>query len=111
MTRHNALTVRTDHNMGGFFGRIRGVKESSAKFDEYMTEAVAAEASEREERIKAWATAPHARDCHPMRAEEHLAPMFVVAGAAYDEERGARIFSENNAIGSGVTLSAWEFRS
>ena len=97
--------------MAGFFGRIRGVNESSAAFDEYITEAVAAGAPEREERIKAWANAPYARDCHPVRAEEHLAPLFVVAGAAHDDERGARIYSDSNAMGSGVTLSAWEFRS
>jgi aromatic ring-opening dioxygenase catalytic subunit (LigB family) len=111
LTGYRILPYRTDHNMGGFFGRVRGVKEASAAFDAYITETVAAGAPEREARVKAWASAPHARDCHPLRAEEHLAPLFVVAGAAYDEERGARIYNDSNAMGSGATLSAWEFRS
>ena len=97
--------------MGGFFGRSSCVKESSAAFDAYITKTVAACASEREERVKAWVTAPRARECHPLRAEEHLAPLFVVVGAAHDEERGRRVYTEDNAMGAGVTLSAWEFHS
>ena len=37
--------------MGGFFGRVRGVKEASAAFDAYITETVAAGAPEREARV------------------------------------------------------------
>lgn len=103
--------LSADHNMGGFFGQVRGVKEASAAFDAYISAAVAADAAEREEKIQGWERAPHARECHPPRAEEHFAPLFVVAGAAHDEERGERLYGEDNMMGSGVTMSAWQFHT
>eukprot|EP00288_Rhodomonas_lens_P005484 CAMPEP_0177730772 /NCGR_PEP_ID=MMETSP0484_2-20121128/22174_1 /TAXON_ID=354590 /ORGANISM="Rhodomonas lens, Strain RHODO" /LENGTH=258 /DNA_ID=CAMNT_0019243797 /DNA_START=23 /DNA_END=796 /DNA_ORIENTATION=+ len=39
--------------------------------------------SKREELLKSWERAPHARFCHPR--EEHLLPLFVIAGAAGED--------------------------
>lgn len=98
------------HNMRGFSGQSGGVKEASAAFDAYVTAACSADATSRETRLVGWEQAPHARDCHPPGGEEHLTPLFVVAGAAYDEERGARVYGEDNMMGKGITMSAWEFK-
>jgi aromatic ring-opening dioxygenase catalytic subunit (LigB family) len=69
------------HNMADFSGRVGGAGEASAAFDEYLTAACASEdAAARREWLLGWAGAPHARDCHPARAEEHLLPLLVVAG-------------------------------
>ena len=43
--------------------------------------------------------------CHPPRAEEHLMPLMVVAGAA-SEGRGQRVFSDRVLE---TTLSAYRF--
>lgn len=53
-------------------------------FDAWLEDAVThADAVERERRLIAWESAPGARDSHPR--SEHLAPLFVVAGAAEGE--------------------------
>lgn len=98
------------HNMMGFFGRVPNVAAASAAFDAHITAAVTDEsAAARRAKLLAWDQAPHARECHPPRAEEHLVPLFVAAGAARDDESGVRVYSEDNLMGSGVTVSAWQF--
>jgi aromatic ring-opening dioxygenase catalytic subunit (LigB family) len=62
-------------------------------FDDWLTKAVSASPAEREQLLIDWAQAPHARDCHPPRAEEHLIPLMTVAGAA-GEDMGRKVFSD-----------------
>ena len=57
----------------------------------------------REDALSRWSEAPLARQAHPR--EEHLAPLFVAAGAAKGEP-GRRIFSD---IAYYVRLSAFAF--
>ena len=97
------------HNMRGFFGQLPDVAQASAAFDAWVCGAVA-EPAGRQERVMGWEGAPSARECHPPRAEEHLLPLFVVAGAAHDDEEGVRAFGEADFMGAGVTMSAWDFR-
>jgi len=52
----------------------------------------AASPAEREAKLQAWLSAPHARACQPR--EEHFAPLFVAAGAAPDG-KGSTIFSDD----------------
>lgn len=68
------------HNMRGY-GDPRYTPVSEA-FDAWLTAAVEADPAERVALLKNWESAPHARLCHPPRAEEHLLPLMVVAGAA-----------------------------
>ena len=49
--------------------------------------------------------APMARLCHPPRAEEHLLPLMLVAGAA-GQSQGVRVFSDRVME---TTLSAYRF--
>ncbi|GAB3389203.1 DODA-type extradiol aromatic ring-opening family dioxygenase [Azotobacter armeniacus] len=78
------------HNMHGYgdprFGPV------SDEFDQWLTATVEAEPAQREARLARWDAAPAARLCHPPRAEEHLLPLLVAAGAAA-EGRGQRVFS------------------
>lgn len=79
------------HNMRGY-GDPRFTARSKV-FDDWLTHILAAAAAERNAALCAWGEAPYARDCHPPRAEEHLLPLMVVAGAA-GEDRGHKDYSE-----------------
>jgi aromatic ring-opening dioxygenase catalytic subunit (LigB family) len=73
------------------------------QFDSWLTEAVELPASQRQERLEQWETAPAARFAHPR--EEHLIPLMVAAGAG-SETPGQRIFHDEPL---GAALSAYRF--
>lgn len=91
------------HNMRGYgnpaFGPI------SDEFDAWLTQAVESDASQRQALLTHWTQAPQARQCHPPRAEEHLIPLMVVAGAA-EADIGRCVFSDRLLE---TTLSAFQF--
>lgn len=91
------------HNMRGYgdprFGPI------SDEFDEWLTQAIGSDPLRRHQSLVDWAQAPSARLCHPPRAEEHLLPLMVVAGAAGNDP-GQRVFSDRVLE---TTLSAFRF--
>jgi aromatic ring-opening dioxygenase catalytic subunit (LigB family) len=91
------------HNMAGYgdprFGPV------SDEFDQWLTSAVESNPRQRDAALLAWENAPSARLCHPPRAEEHLLPLMVVAGAA-GEDRGQRVFSDRVME---TTISAFRF--
>lgn len=60
-------------------------------------------AAERQELLQNWDRAPSARDCHPR--EEHLLPLFVIAGAA-GGSTGKVIFDDELM---GVKVSSFQF--
>jgi len=93
------------HNMRGY-GDPRSTV-IGAEFDRWLGEAVALPAPERNARLADWAQAsgPAGRLSHPPRAEEHLLPLHVVAGAAGDSP-GARVFTDRVM---GVDISAFVF--
>ena len=89
------------HNLRRF-----GVENNadSDRFDAWLGETVcAADASVRNDGLRAWQRAPAAREAHPR--EEHLLPLMVVAGAA-ENDPGERIFSDRVM---GATVSAYRF--
>lgn len=69
------------HDLRGF--RRAESTEPSRRFDDWLVDAVARPAAERERLLVAWEQAPAARRCHPR--EEHLLPLHVMAGAARDD--------------------------
>lgn len=85
------------HNMRGYGDQH--FTPLSAEFDHWLTRTVEAEPSERFADLQHWTRAPHARDCHPPRAEEHLLPLMVAAGAAGDDT-GQQVYS-------GKVLETW----
>jgi aromatic ring-opening dioxygenase catalytic subunit (LigB family) len=92
----------TYHNMRGF-GRSEST-EPAAAFEAYLNKAITApEASRREQMLAHWENAPMARLAHPR--EDHLAPLFVVAGAA-GADRGRRVFSD---YAMDVTMASYVF--
>lgn len=91
------------HNMRGYgdprFGPV------SDTFDTWLGQAVEASPVQRHQALTDWAQAPSARLCHPPRAEEHLLPLMVAAGAA-GQDPGRRVFSDRVMD---TTLSAFSF--
>ena len=81
------------HNMRGY-GNPASTPISEA-FDGWLSETLAMPEPERTARLADWAeaSAPVGRLSHPPRAEEHLLPLHVVAGAA-GEASGRRVFSD-----------------
>ena len=82
------------HNMRGFrrmgFGRAasrdRGEIQDATAFDDWLVASmVDSEPSRRQQRLVEWERAPSARACHPR--EEHLLPLMVAAGAAFNARR------------------------
>ena len=80
------------HNMRGY-GDARYTQPSET-FNEWLVNAVHDTPAERKRALGNWTTAPHARDCHPPRAEEHLIPLMVAAGAA-GADQGRTVYTEN----------------
>lgn len=87
------------HNMRGFSPAFT---EKSAAFDRWL-EAAMADPAQREPSIRGWAEAPYAREAHPR--EEHLAPLFVAAGAAAGEP--GRLAFRDTVMD--VVVSGYEF--
>ena len=87
------------HNMGGFTPAFTA---RSAAFDGWLSQAMADPAG-REEAIRHWDQAPYAREAHPR--EEHLAPLFVAAGAAQGEP--GRVAFRDTVMD--VVVSGFEF--
>ena len=77
----------------------------SDEFDHWLTAAVELPPGERDRALQRWEDAPAARLCHPPRAEEHLIPLLVAAGAAGDSN-GRKVFSDRVMH---TTLSAYRF--
>jgi aromatic ring-opening dioxygenase catalytic subunit (LigB family) len=91
------------HNMRGYgdprFGPISDV------FDEWLIQAVQSAPAKHDAALAAWDQAPQARLCHPPRAEEHLLPLMVAAGAA-GRSPGTQVFSDRVME---TTLSGFRF--
>ena len=91
------------HNMRAYGGT--SFSAISDEFDEWLTAAVESPPPQREQLLSHWEQAPQARQCHPPRAEEHLIPLMVAAGAGYQSE-GQKIYSEHIME---TTISAFRF--
>jgi aromatic ring-opening dioxygenase catalytic subunit (LigB family) len=87
------------HNMRGFSPAFTAKSE---RFDAWLGEAMADPAG-RDEAIRHWDRGPYAREAHPR--EEHLAPLFVAAGAA-EGEPGRLAFRD---VAMDVVISGYEF--
>ena len=80
------------HNMRGYGDpRFTAI---SKEFDQWLTKTIEADPVTRQDRLIKWRTAPYADQCHPMREDEHLLPLMVVAGAA-SYEKGQRTFTDH----------------
>jgi aromatic ring-opening dioxygenase catalytic subunit (LigB family) len=87
------------HNMAGFSPAFTGKSEA---FDAWLSAALSDPAT-RDDAIRHWDRGPYAREAHPR--EEHLAPLFVAAGAA-EGEPGRQVFKD---IAMDVAISGYAF--
>jgi len=93
----------TYHNLRRF-GPEAG--EVSRAFDGWLQETLVRNRSEaRAQRLEAWEQAPGARQAHPH--EDHLLPLMVAVGAAYDEP-GECVYHEEGFFG-GLSVSNFRF--
>jgi aromatic ring-opening dioxygenase catalytic subunit (LigB family) len=72
------------HNLRTLFN---GDGVDAERFDRWLVAAVTGDPAQRDEQLARWAQAPSARAAHP--EEDHLAPLFVAAGAAAGEPGSA----------------------
>jgi len=77
----------------------------SDAYDAWLQQAVESDPKERWNLLANWEQAPGARQCHPLRAEEHLIPLMTVTGAA-GSDAGRKVFSDRVME---TTLSAFSF--
>ena len=87
------------HNMRGFSPAFTAKSEA---FDAWLSQALADPAG-RGEALRHWDRGPYAREAHPR--EEHLAPLFVAAGAA-EGEAGSLAFRDT---AMDVVISGYRF--
>ncbi|MDX9784538.1 MAG: class III extradiol ring-cleavage dioxygenase [Spirochaetia bacterium] len=80
------------HNMQGFFSGGPAVESASRRFDDWLAATVAmSDPGQRRAALTQWKRAPGGLESHPR--SEHLAPLFIVAGAA-GADPGRREYSE-----------------
>lgn len=80
--------------------------EPSKAFDEWLQETlVGSDPQRRESRLLEWDRAPTARIAHPQ--EDHLIPLMVTVGAAWDEK--AYCVHHEEAFFGGVVVSSFRF--
>ncbi len=79
------------HNMRAYGNPQYG--PVSDAFDDWLTQVAESGAQERYRSLVNWEQAPGARQCHPPRAEEHLLPLMLIAGAA-GQDAGHKVFSD-----------------
>lgn len=75
------------HNMRGYHAAFNA---ASHRFDDWLSHAVGLPRAGREEALRHWQQAPHAREVQP--DPDHLLPLMVAAGAA-GEDAGKTVFS------------------
>ena len=90
------------HNLRNFGP---GGRAPSKAFDVWLQDAMAAAPDVRVRALLDWAAAPSARVAHPR--EEHLLPLMVAVGAAYDDAATC-VYHDENVFG-GVTASSFRF--
>jgi aromatic ring-opening dioxygenase catalytic subunit (LigB family) len=91
------------HNLRRFDGRAR--KESHG-FDEWLRATLQqSDPDVRAQRLTQWAQAPFARVAHPQ--EDHLIPLMVALGAAW-EDPAEQIYHEEDFMG-GLAVSSYRF--
>lgn len=79
---------------------------ASKQFDDWLQQTIVrSDPRERRERLARWEAAPAARAAHPH--PDHLLPLMVAAGAAWDEE-AACVYHEEDFFG-GLTVSSFRF--
>ncbi|NOX40967.1 MAG: dioxygenase [Alphaproteobacteria bacterium] len=89
------------HNLAAFSADVENPEAD--KFDAWLTTTIEGPTDDRAKALAAWAAAPGARASHPR--EDHLAPIFVAAGAAQTDP-GQRVYHE---ILMGNAVSAYRF--
>ncbi len=91
------------HNLASFGS---AAAEPSRAFDQWLQQTlVDSVADGRSQRLQDWEQAPAARQAHPR--EDHLMPLLVAVGAAYDEA-GHCIYHQEDFFG-GITVSNFRF--
>ena len=91
------------HNMAGFRQATPQLMKDSQAFDGWLTGALEGDPGSRDKALAGWAHAPGGQASHPR--EEHLAPVFLAAGAA-GKDAGHRVYHEEM---NGLAISAFRF--
>jgi aromatic ring-opening dioxygenase catalytic subunit (LigB family) len=92
------------HNIRGLMSGDSRAGSVSKQFDDWLAQTVEInDTKKRNGMLINWENAPKARECHPR--SEHLAPLFVVAGAS-GSDKGSRDYS---GLLMGINVSGYKF--
>jgi len=80
-------------------------REPSRQFDDWLCKALGADPQARASYLLQWEVAPAARFAHPR--EEHLLPLMVAVGAAFDEPC-ERVYHQDDFMGA-ISVSSFRF--
>lgn len=88
------------HNIKTFFVNDTNLKKVSEEFDTWLKQTIIfSNKEEREKELINWYKAPSATFSHP--SSEHLAPLFVCAGAGYND-KATQVYS-NYLLGAKIS--------
>ena len=96
------------HNLKEFFGQTESGRRHNLEFDNWLLETCAKSGLDeagRYRRLRDWASAPSARECHPR--EEHLLPLHVCAGAASGRLDQVETVFNGDIMGRRATAFLW----
>ena len=95
----------TFHNMQAFFNPSDKTYKASVQFNDWLQKVLIEDGDL--SKLKEWKTAPSARVCHPR--EEHLLPLFVVAGATEETEGHAKLVYDTRSDSGGHAVTGYLF--
>jgi len=97
----------TFHNMQAFFNPSDATYTASIQFNDWLSQVLIDENDM--SKLADWEGAPGARICHPR--EEHLLPLFVLAGATDMEQERAQLIFDTRSEPSNHAVTGYLFSS
>ena len=94
----------TFHNMNAFFNPSFESHNASVQFNQWLKKIILEKDMSE---LKRWESAPGARTCHPR--EEHLVPLFVVAGASEDPNTEPQLIYDTTSASGDHAVTGYVF--
>lgn len=97
----------TFHNMRAFFNPSSKTYKASTQFNDWLQKVIVEDGDLF--KLQDWEKAPNARVCHPR--EEHLLPLFVIAGASDTTNEHAQLIYDTRSEPDSHAVTGYLFSS